>query len=312
MNRIFIFGGANIDLCGSSLAPLRNYDSNPGTIAVSFGGVGRNIGQICALLGQNISFVTCFADDPYGQKMKKDCEKLGMDCTYSKVVHDCPSSMYIAILDSNRDMHIGMSDMRILKEMDEAMLDKALAAVHPDDWIIIDANLAADTVRYILDHACCPVAADPVSANKVVRLKPVLGKLSIFKPNQYEAQELTGIWIKDDASARQSLDWFLDRGVKEILISMADRGVLIGTRQEKLWFTHRRLEIENATGGGDTFMGAYISRRLAKDEPRTAVRYAIAAAVTTIEKDAVRRRSLKDEEIRESISGMRIEERKIA
>ena len=51
-------------------------------------------------------------------------------------------------------------------------------------------------------------------------------------------------------------------------------------------------------------MGAYISRRLAKDEPRTAVRYAIAAAVTTIEKDAVRRRSLKDEEIRESISGM--------
>ena len=58
--------------------------------------------------------------------------------------------------------------------------------------------------------------------------------------------------------------------------------------------------------------GAYISRRLAKDEPREAVRYAIAAAVTTIEQDAVRRRSLKDADIRKSIYGMRIEERKIA
>ncbi len=45
-NTICVIGGANIDICGSSLEPLKNYDSNPGTIAVSYGGVGRNIAQI--------------------------------------------------------------------------------------------------------------------------------------------------------------------------------------------------------------------------------------------------------------------------
>jgi len=57
---ICVIGGANIDLCGSSLEPLRNYDSNPGTISVSFGGVGRNIAQILALLDQKVRFVSCF------------------------------------------------------------------------------------------------------------------------------------------------------------------------------------------------------------------------------------------------------------
>jgi sugar/nucleoside kinase (ribokinase family) len=78
-NTICVIGGANIDICGSSLEPLKNYDSNPGTIAVSYGGVGRNIAQICALLKQKTKFITVFSNDEYGQMMRQDCEALGMD-----------------------------------------------------------------------------------------------------------------------------------------------------------------------------------------------------------------------------------------
>ena len=310
-NTICVIGGANIDICGSSLEPLKNYDSNPGTIAVSYGGVGRNIAQICALLKQKTKFVTVFSSDEYGQMMRKDCETLGMDTSDCAVDNDLPSSMYIAILDNNRDMKIAMSDMRILRSMTVEMLEPILKRLSKDDIIIIDSNLDMQSIDYILQNAPCRVAADPVSTAKAVRLNDSLSSLSIFKPNQYEAKELTGIWIRDDKSARESLDWFLDKGVDEIIISMADRGILLGTKEKKVWLTHRTISLENATGGGDSLLGAYVSRRAMQEEPLQAIRFGISTAVTAIEQDAVRRRSLDSQEILDRIEDMNIKEREL-
>lgn len=309
MSSICVIGGANIDIVGSSIDPLQNFDSNPGEISIAYGGVGRNIAQICALLGENIKFVTCFSGDSYGQSMKEDCKRLGMDVSMSSTVEDLPSSMYIALLDNNRDMKLGMSDMRILRRMDAKMLQPILETLHEDDIIIIDSNLDMESIEYIAIHAKARIAADPVSAHKASRLKSVLNHLDIFKPNQFEASELTGIWIKDEETARQNLDWFIEHGVKEVIISMADRGILLGTAEHKTWFTHRPINMENATGGGDSLLGAYVASRLAGKCPLESMRFGISAAVISIEQDAVRRRNLNTEEVNVKISDMKIEEK---
>ena len=309
MSSICVIGGANIDIVGSSIDPLQNFDSNPGEISIAYGGVGRNIAQICALLGENIKFVTCFSGDSYGQSMKEDCKRLGMDVSMSSTVEDLPSSMYIALLYNNRDMKLGMSDMRILRRMDAKMLQPILETLHEDDIIIIDSNLDMESIEYTAIHAKARIAADPVSAHKATRLKSVLNHLDIFKPNQFEASELTGIWIKDEETARQNLDWFIEHGVKEVIISMADRGILLGTAEHKTWFTHRPINMENATGGGDSLLGAYVASRLAGKCPLESMRFGISAAVISIEQDAVRRRNLNTEEVNAKISDMKIEEK---
>lgn len=309
MSSICVIGGANIDIVGSSIDPLQNFDSNPGEISIAYGGVGRNIAQICALLGENIKFVTCFSGDSYGQSMKEDCKRLGMDVSMSSTVENLPSSMYIALLDNNRDMKLGMSDMRILRRMDAKMLQPILETLHEDDIIIIDSNLDMESIEYIAIHAKARIAADPVSAHKATRLKSVLNHLDIFKPNQFEASELTGIWIKDEETARQNLDWFIEHGVKEVIISMADRGILLGTAEHKTWFTHRPINMENATGGGDSLLGAYVASRLTGKCPLESMRFGISAAVISIEQDAVRRRNLNTEEVNAKISDMKIEEK---
>ncbi len=307
MKSICVMGGANIDVCGASIEPLRNFDSNPGTIEISFGGVGRNIAQICALLKQNVRFVTCFSSDNYGQLMQRDCEAMGMDCSDSEIIDDLPSSMYVAILDSDHDMRVAMSDMRILRRMEPQMIDYALKNLTKDDIIVMDANLDMESIHYILDYAPCLVAADPVSVSKAKRLKEYIGQISIFKPNAFEAEEMTGISIVDATTARQSLEWFLDRGVKEIIISMADKGVLFGTREKCSWIMHRTIQLQNATGGGDTLLGAYVSRRVNGENPEEAIRFAITAAVDTIEKNSIKRRDLNTERIEKEIEKMNME-----
>lgn len=309
MKSVCVIGGANIDVCGASLEPLRNFDSNPGTITVSYGGVGRNIAQICALLQERVRFVTCFSCDSYGELMKKDCEMLGMDTSLSKVVSGVPSSMYVAILDEDHDMRVAMSDMRILREMDTKMLEKVMHELDEDDMIIIDANLDMESIRYVLDHAPCPVAADPVSVSKASRFTDQIEKISIFKPNRFEAEAMTGISIKDEESAVACLKWYLNRGVREVMISLADQGVLLGTEDMCLWMKHRTIHLDNATGGGDTMLGAYVTRRLHGIYPSQALSFAVTAAVDTIEKDSFRRRSLEPEAIAEQIESMNIKEK---
>lgn len=311
MKKICVIGGANIDICGSSLEPLRNYDSNPGVISYSFGGVGRNIAQILALLDQNVHLVTCFSSDYYGQLLQDDCTALGMDIADSLVTDAYPSSMYIAILDVNRDMKLGMSDMRILRTMSADMLDRALSKLDADDYVVIDANLDQEMIDYALEHAPCRTAADPVSTAKAGRLKPHLDKIAVFKPNQFEANELNGIMILNDEDARKSLNWFLEHGVKEILISLAERGILVGSEDGLYWYTHRQIDLENATGGGDSLLGAYISARAAGYAVRDAVQLGISAAVTEIEQDAVRRRSLSMAAVIKNLDTMEIKERKL-
>lgn len=311
MGRICVIGGANIDICGSSLEMLKLYDSNPGTISISFGGVGRNIAQILALLQENVQFVTCFSDDWFGSMLREDCEKLGMDTSKCTVTNEYPSSMYIAILENDNDMKLAMSDMRILRALTPQMLDEVLKSLTKDDIILIDSNLDMECIGYIAANAPCTVAADPVSTSKALRLKDVLSSISIFKPNIYEAEELTGIRIEDETSAYQALEWFAQKGVRETVISMADRGVLLGTEDSKLWFTHRPVSLVNATGGGDSLLGGYVSSRLHGKTPPEALEMGISCAILAIEQDAVRKRTLRKEDAEKAAGSLEIRRKEL-
>ena len=281
--KIRIIGGANIDICGRSVNELKPYNSNPGEMTFSFGGVGRNISEVICRLGQPVQFVTCFSSDYYGKQLRQNCIDLGMDISLSKVVDNKPTSTYLAIMDENGDMYIAMSDMRLLQEMDSKMLDEAISNLNKDDILVLDANLEEEKIEYLATNASCLKAADPVSISKVTRFIPVLDKLDIFKPNQYEAKELNGIEVKDEVSAKESLTWFKDKGVKETIISMDAKGVLLGYQGNMYWFKHRAVNLVNANGGGDYFTGAYLYQRLQGVEPIEASKYAIAAAITRIE-----------------------------
>lgn len=308
MKTICVIGGANIDICGISEKPLVDYDSNPGRISLSFGGVGRNIAEICALLKGRVKFVTCFADDDYGRMIKEDCTALGMDCKDAMVVKGLPTSMYLAIMDEVGDMRIAMNDMRLLARMDVLHLEKVVQSLDQDDMIILDANLEEEALRLVTRAARCPVAVDPVSTVKAVKFVSILDKLSIFKPNRFEAEAINGIAIKDEQSGAESVRWFMERGVKEVLVSLAENGVLLGRNGMVSRFHHRKIHVENATGGGDALIGAYVKMRTDGYDAEEAIRFALCAAATEISLDKMERRMLNSETIREKINDLNIEE----
>lgn len=309
--RIHIIGGANIDICGASAGELVDRDSNIGKISIRFGGVGRNIAQTAAELGAPVHFVTCFGADEFGRLLREDCERRGMDCSRSVERSDYPTSVYLAMLERGGDMHIGMSDMRILEAMEEAMLDAVLEDVEEEDYLVIDSNLDPTLIRHVAENNRGRLVSDPVSAAKADRLADVIPGLAIFKPNALEAERLSGLRLSDADGGKRMLEYFLAQGVEEVLITMADRGVLLGTAEGRWRFRHQPPEMHNATGAGDAFLGAYLAARREKETPRAATRFAIGAAVVRIETVNADAHPLSRERIVKRCETLQIEEESI-
>lgn len=287
MSKICIIGGANIDVCGRSETSLIIHDSNPGVITIRYGGVGRNIAELLCHLDHPVEFVSCFGDDLNGKALYRDCIEKGMDCGKSKIVESSNQSMYIALMDENGELSVGLSDMGILNAFTKEDMMHAVLDLKEEDAVIIDSNLNEELIETALQNAKCIKIADPVSVSKCLKIKPFLHYFDIFKPNKFEAELLSNIEIHNEEDAKKCLDFFLDHGVKEIIISLGEEGVLLGTSERKVWFRHRSVTVHNVTGGGDALLGMYLSERMDGVEPFSAIELAIASAITMIEKQEI-------------------------
>ncbi len=311
MNKVYVVGGANIDISGSSFEPLKEYNSNPGNIKLTYGGVGRNIAENLANLKENVSFISVFSSDAFGKGMYNDLLNKNIDLSFSKVVDNHSSSIYLAILNEKNDMYLGMSDMKILDELDYKLIDEFIKKINKYDVLVVDTNLTKEIIEYILKKSPCVIAMDPISSIKAVKVKGLFKYINIFKPNKYEAEIFSGYFIKDKETANLNIDYFLKNGVEEIIISLAEDGVILADKNERYWIKHNKVDVINATGGGDSFLSAYIKARLQNKSLLERGKYAIGAAVCTIKcKDTVNSK-LCDKMIEEEIKNLNIEEEKL-
>ena len=62
-NKAAVIGGLNADIWGRPSGPIILRDSNPGSVTLTPGGVGRNIAHDLCLLGLDVSLVSAVGDD---------------------------------------------------------------------------------------------------------------------------------------------------------------------------------------------------------------------------------------------------------
>jgi 2-dehydro-3-deoxygluconokinase len=104
-----------------------------------------------------------------------------------------------------------------------------------------------------------------------------IARCDIALPSLDDSQQLTGLKAADDIA-----NHYLKLGAPVVALKMAHEGCLIATRDKRLRLPPHRVTLVDATGAGDTFDGAFLSRLLAGDDLETAGRYAnVAAALST-------------------------------
>ncbi len=284
---VYVIGAVNMDLSGTPEAPLRAGDSNPGRISMSPGGVGRNIAENLRLLGRNVFLITMLGEDAYADLIREHCRNAGIDLRYSLTDPLGRTSTYLCVNEQNGDLHAAVSDMGICDEMTPEKLEPLLPLLNRGAMVIADANLPEKTLAWIAEHVTAPLAADPVSVSKAGRLRALLPRLTLLKPNVPEAELLTGMEIHGDLNLSRAAETLHGLGVKRVYISLGERGVWADDEREGgAVIPCAAGTIVNTTGCGDAFVAAAADAFLNGLGTMEAARRALAASAICAEDPA--------------------------
>ena len=253
MAYIAVAGAANVDIGGFAGGGLLRGDSNPGRVRVSMGGVGRNIACCAARLGLKTELVTALGNDRNAELVAADCAAAGVSLAFARRFPEEATSTYLYIADSGGDMVLAINDMAIHDRMTPELFAPLTDMLCGARAVVLDANLPAETLRYLAENVSAPLIADAVSAVKAGRLRQALPRLAAFKPNRLEAEALTGIAVRDEASARAAARKLTEMGARTVYLTLSTRGVCVAGPRGTAFLPGVPMRLVSATGAGDAF-----------------------------------------------------------
>lgn len=219
MNRIAVFGGANMDILGIPRDALRMRDSNIGRVVMRPGGVGRNVAEQIAASGVSCALFTVFGTDAMAEVLKADCRRKQIDISHALTAAGS-TCVYLALHDETGDMLAAINDMALAERLTPEYAASALPEIDSAALCVLDANPPVETVRFLAEHTRAPLLMDAVSCAKLDRARAVLPRLFAIKPNLLEARLLTGKTSPQDCAAE-----LLRRGVGRVFISLGGDGL---------------------------------------------------------------------------------------
>jgi len=281
--RITVVGGANMDVGAQTQTPLLPGDSTPGHIHYAPGGVGRNIAENLARLGSAVALVSGVGDDAFGHDILAHTRSVGVDVSGVKALAGQRTATYLSMHGPDGDMALAVNDMAILESLTPALLETEDAMPARTDVLVLDCNLSAPTLAWLLEQATQPVFVDAVSVAKCQRLVPVLGRVHTLKVNRIEAQALCGAVVDTADDARRAALALHGMGVQRVVLSLGALGVAwcdadgsTGVRAAAA------VPVVNTTGAGDALLAGLVhAHALGLSLPRS-VEYAMACAEITL------------------------------
>ena len=283
MGYIAGIGGANMDVHGRSDRALVMRDSNPGTLHMSMGGVCRNICENLARLKHDVRLCTVLGNDVNGRTIMEGCMACGIDMSHTKMLDGERTSSYISLMDEAGDMLLAMSDMHIIKRLDERLVDDVLEVLLGADLVVCDGNLSGRTLERLTSACDRPLYLDPVSTAWAKELAPWIGFFDTVKPNRMELEALSGCPCDTKEHLTLACDILRGKGVRRVFVSLGSEGMFYrgpeGTIERK---NRKPLKMVNATGAGDAAMAGIIHADSLGRDAEGAVYSAMAAGMIAV------------------------------
>lgn len=279
---VVVIGAANIDIGGTPNKKLIPADSNPGTISITYGGVGRNIANNLSKLGVPVKLITAVGGDSLGRDLLRHCEAHGIDTTYVRVDPDDTSSMYLYINNDEGDMELAIDHIKISRTITPEYIRSVADVINGASIVVADGNISKETFLALKEICKVPIYEDPVSTALAMRIKDELAGIDTIKPNCLEAEYLTGMTIRTEADHRAAAEEILNMGVKKVFISMGPEGMLAADKDHMYIVGECPAEVVCTTGAGDSATAAIVWASLAindlPEEHQTAQNQLIFAA----------------------------------
>ncbi len=254
------------------------------TFHQSSGGKGSNQCVAAARLGINTKFVACIGDDLYGKNALEIYAAEGIDASGIRVTEDCPTGIGVILINS-KGQNIISIELGANNELSIADIDASVDIFKDSTIVGFQLENPKEVVEYGI-RKChelgVDVLLDPAPAQELT--DDIYPCITYITPNETEAELLTGIKVADKESAFEASRWFVEKGVKHVLVTLGDKGVVYnGLNGERFYDSTDDIPIDT-TGAGDSFGGAFVAGLTTGKTLEESIEFAIKASGLSVTK----------------------------
>ncbi|MDK6297818.1 ribokinase [Staphylococcus caprae] len=159
-------------------------------------------------------------------------------------------------------------------------------AIREADFVVAQLEIPIEAIEQAFKIAKAHGVTTILNPAPAIDLPDSLLSLTdIIIPNETEAERLSGISIKNEADMQQTVDYFFERGISTVLITLGEQGTYFATQHDSHIVPAYQVKAIDTTAAGDTFIGAFVSR-LEKDlsNLEDAIRFANQASSLTVQR----------------------------
>lgn len=283
---ILILGSFMMDLVVRTPKAPENGETIIGTSFSRFpGGKGANQAVAAARLGGNVTMAGKVGVDEFGDEALVILDQEKIDTQFMVRDNENSTGVGSIVLTENGDNRIivvpGANQNYSFTDL------KSIQGIIKNSKILVtQLEMDFEVTRQAISYAAVnhvPVILNPAPAQKLD--DELLKKVTYLTPNETEAQLLTGIKITTYGDAESAARVLLEKGVKNVIITLADKGSLIANEAGIRHIKGYTVKAVDTVAAGDAFNGALafgITNGKTLDE---AVKVANAVGALTVTKE---------------------------
>lgn len=268
----------------SARLPLRGETIFGDDVTLVLGGKGANQAVAASRAGARVELVGCVGSDAFQALVLDGLSADGVVTEHLRIVEGATGVAHIRVDDT------GENDIVIVPKANSALsIDQVSAALEDitstSAVLLTQLEVPAPVVLHAIQLARSAgliTVLDPAPAPVTPLPDETWASVDIVTPNETEAATITGIDVTDAASASAAGQWFLDRGTRAALITLASAGAVLVTAEGSSSFAALPVTAIDTTAAGDAFAG-YLGAGLARgDSLDVALRSAMAAGALAV------------------------------
>jgi len=266
MQDILVIGSLNADLVvRAPHFPQPGETISGGDLQIIPGGKGANQAVAAARQGASVAMLGRVGSDSFGPFLLDSLKSNSVDITH---VHadDSATGTAIIVVDANGQNSIVLSAGANGKV---SPVDVDNATLFRPSLILLQLEIPTPTVLHAARYARknnIRVILNPAPAKPLP--DELISLIDFIIPNETELSLLTGIEVKDIPSAEKAAKVLLDRGAKNVIVTLGEKGALLVSGNQTTQVTAYKVYVVDTTAAGDAFIGGFASALLESDDMR--------------------------------------------
>ena len=278
--KIVVVGSSNTDMVvKAARIPAPGETVLGGAFVMAAGGKGANQAVAAARLGAEVTLVARLGADPLGDEAIAGYQKDSLLTDLIVRDPDRPTGVALILVDAH-----GENSITVALGANEALspddVERAADRIRAADAVVMQLEVplaAVERAAAIARAAGVPVILDPAPAPDGGLPEALLRNVTCLKPNESEAERLTGISVSDLASAERAARALQELGPRTVIITLGSQGAIVVDEAAVHHVPAYRVTAVDTTAAGDAFTGAFATAVGAGAALVEAVRRAAAA-----------------------------------